>query len=146
MARLTANGVEMRAQTLFTASGRAVVALQMATGMKLQELIDRAKDKTQPDHEVWGMKAMEFLSEQTRGNLLTWDQVWDRPLPAFTPDPGDVAQAEDDTQVPTPAGTGTPAADTPDVPAATSKGAKTPRSRTSSPPSRGSKGKSARGS
>ncbi len=64
MARLTANGVN---------------ALQRETGMKLGELVERTKS-TESDTDTWALKATELLSERARGNLLTWDQVWDRPL------------------------------------------------------------------
>ncbi len=141
MARITANGVEMRAHTLFTAPGRAVAALQRETGMKLQELVDRAMSKA-ADSETWSLKVTEFLSEQARGNLLTLEQVWDRPLPLYVLDADEQRRVEEAgaAEVPTPAGTDTPAPDTSAEPVPARK---TSRSSASTPKSRGSRGKSA---
>jgi hypothetical protein len=143
--RLKANGVEMRAHTLFTAPARAVSALQRETGMKLEELIERSQSKD-ADSDTWSLKATEYLSEQARGNLLTWDQIWDRPLPSYQPDEDEKRRAAEDGEgsVPPQAGTGTPADDAPAVPdeqqqATTS----TPRSRRSGPRSPGSTARSA---
>lgn len=147
MARLTANGVEMRAHNLFTAPARAVAALQRETGMKLGELVERTKS-AEPDTDTWALKATEFLSEQARGNLLTWDQVWDRPLPVYEPDEDDKRRAAEDGEaaVPPAAGTGTPADDAADVPAEPQPATtSTPRSRRSGPRNPGSTARSAPG-
>lgn len=145
MARLRANGVQMRAHTLMSAPSRAVAALQRETGMKLIELVERTKS-AEPDTDTWSLKATEYLSEQARGNLLTWDQVWDRPLPAYAEDEDDKRRAAEDGEGEDPpeAGTGTPAdaaADVPDEPPAATTS--TPRSRRSGSPSPGSTGRSA---
>lgn len=116
MARLIAAGVDMRAHTLMTAPARAVAALQRETGLKIGELVERGQEG--PDSDTWSLKATEFLSEQARGNLLTWAEVWERPLPAYVLDEDEKRRSaeEADGEVPPEAGTGTPADAAPAVP------------------------------
>lgn len=111
--RMIIDGTEIRAVTLQTARTRDIMALQAETGLKLNELVAKARDD-----EVWGLKAMEFLAEHNRGRFVTFDELLDRPLPSIALDEADkVRQAEDPQgagQDPTTAGsTASPAATAP---------------------------------
>jgi predicted transcriptional regulator len=139
-------GTAIRAVNLNTAPGRAVIALQRDLGMKLEEIVAKAAE---PTEQAWAAKVQEFLSEHNRGQFVTFDQVLDRPLANMLLDADEQRRVDedgDDGQVPTPAGTGTPAEPAPDVPDAPEPAAakaKTRRSSGSAATSRGSKGRSA---
>jgi len=123
MAKLTVDGVEIVAYTPLTAPSRAIIALQKDLGMKMKDIVDKAQDPEDPAAETWAMKVLEFLSEHARGRFVTFDELLDRPVPQFTPDADEVArdaEARGAGEVPTSAGTDTPA---PGIPADLGTGA-----------------------
>lgn len=115
--RLMIDGVEVRAVTINTAPGRAVIALQRALGMGLPEIIAQASE---PTEQAWANKIMEFLAEHNRGRFVTWDEILDRPIAQLVKDADELAREAEEAGAegtPTRAGTGTPADATPAVPA-----------------------------
>ncbi|MFD6093649.1 hypothetical protein ACFWGN_16145 [Oerskovia sp. NPDC060338] len=140
--RIIINGEELEGKIINTASTRAVQALQRATGLKMSELIAKANDTDALDSELWNLKACEFLTEHSRGRCVSWDKVWDRPIPQVLPDEIDerrAAEAGETDEGPTRARTGSPADA---APAAHAPKGKTRKSSGSSKKNRGSKTRS----
>lgn len=143
--RIIINGDDLEGKLLTTASTRAVQALQRATGLKMSELIAKANDTDDLDNELWNVKACEFLTEHSRGRCVSWEKIWDRPIPQTFPDEIDerraaeAGEAGENDEGPTRARTGSPADA---APAARAPKDKTRKSSGSSKKNRGSKTKS----
>lgn len=126
--RISIEGQEVRAVNLQNAPGRAVIALQQATGWGLDELVAMGEEKR--NHALMN-KVIEFLSEHNRGRFVTWDEVLDRPVAFVLPEPGDAGQrdqgdASGEAEDPTSASTASPSVDAVDAPqaAGTTRGSK----------------------
>lgn len=155
----TADGTTMRALNLNTASAMAIAHLQQATGLKLAELTTMQKQEWvelpglgQVEPSIALSKVMEFLSEHTRGNMISWDEVLTRALASMVYDSDEERRQAEQATVelagegvdPTQAGTDTPADATPAEPVeGTAPKASTPASKRSGARSRGSSSRSA---
>jgi len=147
--RIIISGEELEAKGLLEAPKYAVQALQRQTGLTLAELYKKGNDPDNLDREVFTTQVIEFLTEHSRGNRVTWKELEARPVPILLPDAMDEAQAQEhgndseDSEGPTRARTDSPADA---APAAHAPKAKTRKSNGSSKKNRGSKGKSTSGS
>lgn len=144
--RIIIDGEELEAKGLLEAPKYAVQALQRQTGLTMAELYKKGNDTEDLDREVFTAQVVEFLTEHSRGNRVTWKELAERPVPIILPDAIDEARAEqegEDDQGPTRARTDSPADA---APAAHALKPKTRKSNGSSKKSRGSKGKSTSGS
>lgn len=149
--RIIISGEELEAKGLLEAPKYAVQALQRQTGLTLAELYKKGNDPDNLDREVFTTQVIEFLTEHSRGNRVTWKELEARPVPILLADAMDEAQAQaqehgkgsEDSEGPTRARTDSPADA---APAAHAPKAKTRKSNGSSKKNRGSKGKSTSGS
>lgn len=96
MAKLTFDGVTVKAKTLDTAKVASLLAFHQVTGWNLTAIKQKAEE-----HEAYGLMAMAWLSLWEAGQDPDWDRIQQCTLGELVPEdePGDAPRTVEDDAV-----------------------------------------------